>query len=93
MPAQAASQLEIRIRWPDLQTIRYAVIREHLPLSQRIERFELWAERAGKEICLFRGTTVGFKRIVSLAGCRTDSVLLRITDARGTPAVEQVGFY
>ena len=93
MPAQAASQLEIRVRWPAPQTIRYAVIREHLPLSQRIERFELWTERGGEEICLFSGTTVGYKRIVSLAGCRTDSILLRITDARGTPALEQVGFY
>ena len=69
------------------------MIREHLPLSQRIEQFEIWADRSGSPECLYRGTTVGNKRIVRLENCLTSSVLLRITDARGTPAIEQLAFY
>jgi alpha-L-fucosidase len=66
---------------------------EHLPLSQRIEKFELWADKNGSPECLYSGTTVGYKRIVKLEDCRTSSVRLRITDSRGTPALEQLAFY
>ncbi len=92
-PSQHVLPLEIRVHWSCPQTIRYAVIREHLPLSQRIEQFELWADREGEMSLLFRGTTVGCQRIISLEDCRTSSVLLRITDSRGTPAVEHLAFY
>jgi len=92
-PLQHVLPLEIRVHWSCPQTIRYAVIREHLPLSQRIEQFELWADREGEMCLLFRGTTVGCQRIISLEDCRTSSVLLRITDSRGTPAVEHLAFY
>ena len=84
---------EIRVSWNSPRRITYAVIREHLPLSQRIEQFEIWADRNGSPECLYRGTTVGNKRIVRLENCLTSSVLLRITDARGTPAIEQLAFY
>ena len=84
---------EISARWSKVQTIRYAVIREHLQLSQRIEQFELWAEKNGRMVCLHRGTTVGYKRIVKLENCHADFILLRITDSRGTPAIEQLAFF
>ncbi len=93
LPKQHASPLEIRVRWNRPRQIRFAVIREHLPLSQRIERFELFAEREGKPELLFRGTTVGNKRIVSLDNCTASSILLRVTDARETPAIEHLAFY
>lgn len=92
-PLRSSLPLEIRVRWNRPRTLRFAVLREHLPLSQRIERFELWAERDGKAECLFEGTTVGYKRIVRLENCVTAAVLLRVTDARGIPALEQLAFY
>ena len=92
-PARHTGPLEIRVHWSNPQPVAYAVIREHLPLSQRIEQFELWADPDGKPECLHRGTTVGSKRIVKLENCRTSSILLRITDSRGTPALEQLAFY
>ena len=92
-PASGTRTPEISVRWNAPKEIRYAVIREHLPLSQRIEQFELWAERDGKMELLCRGTTVGNKRIVALENCRTSSVLFRVTDARGTPALEQLAFF
>jgi len=93
LPALSSPCPDIRVRWNRPERIRYAVIREHLPLSQRIERFELWTETDGKKDCLYRGTTVGSKRIVRLENVMISSVLLRITDARGTPAIEQLAFY
>ena len=93
IPSQPALPLEICVHWNHPQSLRFAVIREHLPLSQRVEQFELWAERDGKMVPLFQGTTIGNKRIVRLENCRTSSVLLRITDSRGTPAIEHLAFY
>lgn len=92
-PKHNAGPLEIRVRWKRPRTVQFAVIREHLQLSQRIEQFELWAEQKGSMVRLYQGTTVGSKRIVPLEGCVTSAVMLRITDARGTPAIETLAFY
>ena len=93
IPAQPSLPLEIQVRWNTPQIIRFVVIREHLPLSQRIERFEILSEQDGEEACLYRGTTVGHKRIVRLDNCETKSITLRITDSREAPAIEQLAFY
>ncbi len=92
-PADFTGVLEIRVRWNQPQCIRYAVIREHLPLSQRIERFEIWAAKDEGAVLLAKGTTVGNKRIVELENCVSSEVILRITDSREIPAVEQLAFY
>ena len=42
---------------------------------------------------MYRGTTVGSKKIVPLENCRTDLITLRITDSREPPALEQLAFY
>ena len=93
LPKRHAGPLEIRVRWRCPQRIRFAVIREHLPFSQRVEQFELFTEQEGKPKLLFQGTTIGNKRIVSLENCSTSSVLLRVTDARETPVIEHLAFY
>ena len=92
-PACYTGRLEIRVQWSSPQRIRYAVIREHLPLSQRIEQFELWEEKNGRTECLYRGTTVGNKRIVKLENCHTASIFFIVTDSRGAPAIEYLAFY
>ena len=92
-PKHSAVPLEIRVRWNRPQTVRFAVIREHLQLSQRIEQFEIWAEQKGRMARLYQGTTVGNKRIVSLENCVASAVILRITDTRGAPAIETLAFY
>ena len=91
--AQSSVPLEITVRWTEPREIQYAVIREHLLLSQRIEKFEILADRGGKAGCLYHGTTVGNKKIVKLDHCRTSVITFRITDSRETPAIEQLAFY
>ncbi len=92
-PADSAGPWEIRVRWNAPQRISYVVIREHLPLSQRVERFEILAPRDGGMECLFRGTTIGNKRIVPLENCVTETLTLRIADSRETPALEHLAVY
>ena len=69
------------------------MIREHLLLSQRVERFEILAERNGQAECLYRGTTIGHKRIVRLEDCVTQRLIIRITDSRERPAIGQLAVY
>lgn len=92
-PRALSGPAEIRVRWKTPKKIRYVVIREHLPLSQRIERFEIFANINGTPELLSRGTTVGNKRIVKTENCETDAILLRILDSRETPAIEQIAIY
>ena len=92
-PEQPSVPPEIRVRWAEPRKIQYAVIREHLLLSQRIEKFEILADRDGKAECLYHGTTVGNKRIVKLDHCQTSAITLRIMDCREAPAIEQLAFY
>lgn len=92
-PARYSGALDIHVRWEKLQRIQFVVLREHLPLSQRVEQFEIWVEQNGIDECLYRGTTVGNKRIVKLEGCEANAVTLRITDSRETPVLEQIAFY
>ncbi len=92
-PARNAGEIEISVQWKGARSVRYAVIREHLPLSQRIEQFELRAGRGEGSRILYRGTTVGSKKIVRLEDCRTDMITLSITDSRELPALERLAFY
>ena len=92
-PSGSGLSIDISVQWKQPRNVRYAVIREHLPMSQRIERFEVWAGRREDARMLYRGTTVGNKKIVPLGDCRTDMITLRITDSRETPALERLAFY
>ena len=84
---------EITVGWEHPRRIRFVVIREHLLLSQRVERFEILAERNGQAECLYRGTTIGHKRIVRLEDCVTQRLIIRITDSRERPAIGQLAVY
>jgi alpha-L-fucosidase len=93
LPAQYSGTLEITVRWNTPKPLHYAVIREHLPLSQRIEQFDILIKQDGVMVPVFHGTTVGSKRIVRLDHCCTDTVTLCITDSRAVPAIEQLAFF
>ena len=92
-PAEPGATLEIRLQWAAPRPVRYVVLREHLALSQRIEQFEIRTVTEGKPTLLYQGTTVGSKRIVPLENCVTDNLILRVTDSRATPALEQLSVY
>ena len=92
-PQAGKLPLEITARWPSSRRIRFLVLREHLPLSQRIERFEVLIPGEGTLKLLYQGTTVGNKRIVSLDDCETSAITMRVTDARGVPAIEHFAVY
>lgn len=87
----AEASCEIRVDFPEKTEIAFVVLKEYIPDSQRIERFSLWDEERG---LLYRGTTVGYKKIVRLAQKpRLRTLYVRIEDSRVYPTLSFLGVY
>ena len=73
--------------------MHYLVLKEAIPLSQRVEAFNVCYEENGSMKKCYEGTTIGYKRIVDLKGIHTDSLAIVIEDSRVAPAMAFVGVY
>ena len=89
----ASDKADILIEFSRPESLGYAVIKENILLSQRIESFALDVYDNGHFREIYRGTTVGYKRIVPLKGTVTDRLRIRITDSREAPALSFIGIY
>lgn len=83
----------ITVKWDNPVCIGNIVIKENILCSQRVESFavDIFANGAFKEI--YRGTVIGYKRILPLESVTTDCVKIRITDSRTEPTVAFLGIY
>ena len=85
---------EITVTLPRPADVSRVVLKEHIPLSQWVERFAVdvrgedgsWREAAS-------GTTVGYKRIVRFSPVRCGAVRVRVTDSRVCPVLSFIGVY
>lgn len=86
---------KITIEFPELTDVSYVVLKENILLSQRIESFEItaWDEECGEEKMLYRGTTVGYKKIARFPKTKVKELYIRITDARVCPTLSFIGIY
>ena len=86
---------KITLKFPEPTDISYVVLKENILLSQRIESFEIaaWDEDAGEEKTLYRGTTVGYNKIVRFPERKVKELCIRITDARVCPTLSFIGVY
>ncbi|MCR4779613.1 MAG: alpha-L-fucosidase [Ruminiclostridium sp.] len=88
-----SSNADIQIMLPASEKLGYLVIKENITKSQRIESFAVDISENGCFREVYRGTTVGYKRIVPLGGAKTDCVRVRITDSRVAPVISFIGLY
>ncbi len=93
MNEEGTNKLVIKIRWIERKKLNYLVLKEAIPFSQRIEKFKVCYEENGNMKECYRGTTVGYKRIVDLKGIQTDSLSIVIEDSRVAPVMSFVGVY
>ncbi len=77
----------------DKQQVTKAVIMEDLDYSQRIEDFTITTNVNGNEVVLFKGTTVGIKKIALLKNVVTDNVTLKINACRLNPMIKKFEIY
>ncbi len=83
-------QAEITIQFPEPTEVSHVVLQENICLSQRIESFEL---RDEADRLLYRGTTVGYKRIAAFPKTKLQTLRVLITDSRLCPTLSFMGVY
>ncbi|MGZ3873029.1 MAG: alpha-L-fucosidase [Mucilaginibacter sp.] len=66
---------------------------EYIPLGQRVKAFTVDAFINGQWRQLAKGTTIGYKRIVSFPTVKAAKVRLRITDSKGSLVISNAGVY
>lgn len=89
-PRDGIRQVEITASFPEPVAVSHVVLKENILMSQRIESFEIMDE---KETVLYRGTTVGYKKIAVFPETEVKELHIRITDARVCPALSFAGIY
>ncbi len=83
-------QAEITIHFPKPARVSHVVLKENIQLSQRIEAFEI---RDENDFLLYKGTTVGYKKIAKFAETETSMLRILIRDARVCPTLSFAGVY
>jgi len=93
-PLDGENTAVLTVALPQAENITHVVIKEHIPMSQRVERFavdilrrnHIWHEVGS-------GTTIGYKKIVKFDPVNTTAVRIRILDSRVCPVLSFVGIY
>ncbi len=75
------------------KTFNVVLLREHLPLGQRIEAFALDHWAGGKWTEFANGTSIGSCRLVRSEPVTTSKIRLRITQAPVCPAISEIALF
>ena len=93
-PFDGENQVELTVKLKEAKSVSHVVIKEHIPMSQRIEGFTIEVKREdGSYREVFSATTVGYKRIAKFNAVLTDELRIRITDSRVCPILSFIGIY
>ena len=93
-PFDGENAVTLTVKLDGVHDVSHVVIKEHIPMSQRIERFAVDVKRAdGSYTEAASGTTVGYQKIVRFDPVSTDEIRIRIEDSRICPILSFVGVY
>ena len=93
-PFDGENTATITVKLPEPAAVTHIVVKEHIPMSQRVEAYVMEVklpDGTWKEVA--QGTTIGRRRIVKFDAVTTDEVRIRITDSRVCPVLSFVGIY
>ena len=85
---ESGDKFTIKFREPI--PINKMVLKEDIRKSQRIEAFVVYD---GQERELYRGTVVGYKKIISLKECVIDTITIELTDSRMEVYLAYIGIF
>jgi len=92
-PFDGENTVSLTFRWNSPQQISCIRIKEHIPMSQRVEKTIMEARLPDDTwTTIASGTTIGYQKLERVNVC-TDAVRIRITDARVCPVLSFVGIY
>jgi alpha-L-fucosidase len=85
------ASLEIELN--EKRTFDRILIQEPIRFGQRISEFgiDVMGDTSWKSV--FKGTTIGYKRILRIPSVSTKKIRLRFTEANNTVAISNVGLY
>ena len=84
----------VNVKLEKAERVTHVVIKEHIPLSQRIEQYVIEVKLPdGNWWEVNRGTTVGYQKIARFDPVVTDEIRIRILDSRVCPVLSFVGVY
>jgi alpha-L-fucosidase len=83
--------LEIELK--EKTTLDRIMIQEPIRLGQRVSQFEIDLMDANGWTTVFKGTTIGHKRILRIPEIKTSKVRLRILEANNTVAISKLGLF
>ncbi len=75
------------------EVLGYLVLKEAIQHSQRVEAFQVYAQKEEKWVSVYEGTVVGYQKIVDLSGIFTRKLKIVFSDYRVVPLISFVGIY
>ena len=74
--------------------IKYIIIKEDISQSQRVEEFFVEAKINGKLEVIYKGTVIGYKKIIRLEKpVKAEEIQITILQSRCNPVLSFIGFY
>lgn len=92
-PAQVQDKYSMRLQWDSACKVDKVVLVENIDYSQRVEAFTISTTQNGKEQVLYRGTTIGHKKIALFEPTLCDNLTVTIEQCRLEPYLEQVQIF
>lgn len=88
-PNDGSENVEIIVQLDEVKSFSYVMLMEQITCSQRVEEFELWS---GKKF-IYKGTTIGYKKICRFDTVTTKELTVRILSSRIAPTIRFLGLY
>ena len=93
-PFDGENTATVTVKLDGVHEVTHVVMKEHIPMSQRVESFVVEALTEGGEwVEVTRGTIIGRRKIAKFDAIKTDTIRIRITDSRVCPILSFVGIY
>lgn len=83
----------ITVSWDKPVRVGTIVLKENILRSQRVEAFPIEALEGQEFWEVYRGTVIGYKRIVSPENLVTSQVRIIVDDCRCEPVLSLLGIY
>ncbi len=83
----------VEFKFDSPKNIKYVILREDITKGQRVEKFDVYFEKAnGKYKKGCSGTVIGMRKILPVKG-KFRSAILVVRQSRGVPCFKEIGFY
>ena len=83
----------IIVELPASRKVRILEIKEDIRFSQRIESFTVECQHGKTWKELYKGTTIGYKKLVRFRPVTTNAIRITINDSRISPVISHIALY